>query len=167
MSESRMTSEVDFSAKPISFPFGSGGEMAIQKITGLELNSKLDGHHYVTYAELGFTPLKLYSESFSVEQSLLESFVERVNQQDQVGTLHPAFPISCVPSRCVRDSAGKRAFEKYLSSFLTMNNSVIGAKQIVIDLVTFELDSGLLKELERMDQTDVFISCERVFVVVE
>lgn len=75
-----------------------------------------------------------------LDLQVIEQFAERINQNNESGSLHPRAPISAVPKCFFRDYADSRnpqvlgEFRRHIAEFLDANRTTIHAKQLLVDL---------------------------------
>ena len=98
------------------------------------------GWHILTVAEAGFSMLDIYGRHHNqVSIEAIQRFADRVNDNDEAGSLHPQAPISAVPNRFFRDPPSVNDpktledFKRQLRDFLAVNNSIIRADRVLVD----------------------------------
>lgn len=109
--------------------------------------------HVLVVAEEGFSMLNGYTETRRPElRRLLSEFAEKINFEDEPGTLYPAASISAIPRRHFRAQAMQglgeprgrlppqsgeerlRDFRRHIASFLNANRRAIRASKVLVDL---------------------------------
>jgi hypothetical protein len=105
------------------------------------------GCHILTYAEEGFSPLSIYSQSYNLDATVIKEFAEAVNQRDESGSLLPGAPISAIPRRLIREYGPEvePALRDALKDFLKANRQHIHAKKIIIDFGTPHVGGPLFR----------------------
>ena len=98
------------------------------------------GWHILTVAEAGFSMLDVYGRhQHGLDIEVIRQFADRVNEQDEAGSLHPRAPISAVPRRFFReqenstDPAVVNNLKRCIVEFLAANQNTIHAQRILID----------------------------------
>ncbi len=98
------------------------------------------GWHILTVAEAGFSMLDIYGRNqHGLDIEVIRQFADRVNERDEVGSLHPYAPISAVPRRFFReqenssDPAVVDDLKRHIREFLVANQNTIHAQRILID----------------------------------
>ena len=100
---------------------------------------KQDGWHILTVAESGFSMLSGYASEYGIEGLALREFEERINHDNQSGSLYPKAPISALPRKYFRelsDSSDPSVLEEFathISEFLTANSKTIKSENLAID----------------------------------
>lgn len=70
---------------------------------------------------------------------VIRTFADRVNEDDEPGSLHPRAPISAIPRRFFRDQADSddlsalNEFKRHISEFIEANRKTIRASRILVD----------------------------------
>jgi len=98
------------------------------------------GWHILTVAEAGFSMLDIYGRhQHGLDIEIIRQFADRINEQDEAGSLHPRAPISAVPKRFFRepenscDPAVVNDLKRQILGFLIANQNTIHAQCILID----------------------------------
>lgn len=98
------------------------------------------GWHILTVAESGFSMLDIYGRhQHGLDSEIIRQFADRINEQDEAGSLHPRAPISAVPKRFFReqenssDPAVVKDLKRQILEFLIANQNTIHAQRILID----------------------------------
>lgn len=98
------------------------------------------GWHFLTVADAGFSMLDIYGRGqHGLKIEVIRKFADRVNQQDESGSLHPRAPISAVPRRFFRelenstDPSVLNAFKHHIAEFLAANKVKIRAQRVLVD----------------------------------
>jgi hypothetical protein len=120
--------------------------MNIRTITTIALPLNKDCH-ILTYAEEGFSPLSIYSQSYGLDSTVIKEFAEAVNQRDEAGSLLPRAPISAVPRPLIREfrPESKAALHHVLNDFLDANRRYMHARIIIIDFSTPNVSEPLFR----------------------
>ena len=139
--------------------------MKLKKLTTEEFRSLKEKFYCLTYAEDGFSPLTQFIKKFNVSAESITSFADQVNQRDDIGTLYPLAPVSCMPRKCVRDSLGYRDIPRHLLIFITENHNSIKSKNLVIDLGVPRLHRNVWVALEDSEFKGYFDAFDQVVVI--
>lgn len=107
--------------------------MNIKEINDFGGPLKDSGFHLLTFAETGFAVLSVCAEEFGIESNLIEEFSKKVNQKNEIGSMHPKAPISAIPRHCIRDDFDSVTLAEQIRGFLTVNKDQIKAKKLLID----------------------------------
>lgn len=98
------------------------------------------GWHILTVGESGFSMLDIYGRlQRGLDINVIRSFADRINQNDESGTLHPRAPISAIPCRFFRDQSGStdpivlNDFKHHITEFIEANRKTILASRILVD----------------------------------
>jgi len=98
------------------------------------------GWHTLTVAESGFSALIPYVESdFGLDPVIGAELADRINQQDEPGSLYPKAPISAIPCRYFREQADSEDpavmedFKRHISEFIEVNQTHIKAPRILVN----------------------------------
>jgi hypothetical protein len=96
--------------------------------------------HILTVAEAGFSMLDIYGrQQHGLDIETIRQFADRVNERDEVGSLHPRVPISAVPCRFFREQENSTdplvllGFKHHIVEFLGANRDTIRAQRILVD----------------------------------
>jgi hypothetical protein len=96
--------------------------------------------HILTVGEAGFSMLNVYGDHMhGVDSDIIRSFADRINRQDESGSLYPRAPISAIPKRFFRDILKKNIpkylneFKHHIIEFIEAYRSEIHARKILID----------------------------------
>jgi hypothetical protein len=98
-----------------------------------------NGTHLLTIAEDGFSCLGCYASDHDVDDIDTRTFVNKVNTQNESGSLHPIAPISAIPNKYFRelsdihDADVINEFKEHIKEFLKTNDTVIKSKNLIID----------------------------------
>jgi hypothetical protein len=92
-----------------------------------------DGYHILTFAETGFAMLSIYGELLGLDFDTINKFSNKVNNNDESGSLHPQASISAVPRRFIRDKEDRNALSKQIEYFLKANQETIKATKLLFD----------------------------------
>ena len=112
--------------------------MGIRRLRWAKLPFDREDTHFVTYAEIGFSPLSILTRD-KLSPRDVQAFADCVNQRNEMGSLHPRLPISAVPRNWIRGPRDDSALESSLREFLILNRSVLLAGTIVVDFGTPEV----------------------------
>lgn len=103
----------------------------------MSLSLVLDGYHVLTVAESGFSMLDLYGRKYRINRDATTLLADEVNGKDETGSLYPRAPISAVPRRFFRTETSSQLLfvelQRYVESFILLNQSQIMASQILVD----------------------------------
>jgi hypothetical protein len=98
------------------------------------------GWHILTVGEAGFSMLDIYGRlQRGLDTEAIRAFADRINENDEPGSLHPRVPISAIPRRFFRDQADVvdlavlNEFKRHISDFIEVNRTQIGASRILVD----------------------------------
>ncbi len=98
------------------------------------------GWHILTVGEAGFSMLDIYGRhQHGLDINVIRSFADRVNERDELGSLHPQAPISAIPHRFFRDQeksndfSALNEFKRHISEFIEANRKTIRASRILVD----------------------------------
>jgi len=98
------------------------------------------GWHILTVAESGFSALSHYVESeFGLDPVIGAELADRINQQDEPGSLYPKAPISAIPCRYFREQADSEDpavmedFKRHISEFIEVNQTHIKATRVLVN----------------------------------
>ena len=96
--------------------------------------------HILTVAEAGFSMLDIYGRlNRGLDIDVIRNFADRINKDDESGTLHPRAPISAVPCRFFRDQSDSidpsvlNDFKRHITEFIVANRKTILASLILVD----------------------------------
>ena len=98
-----------------------------------------DGWHLLTVAESGFSMLSGYAGECGIDDNDIRAFEERINSNNESGSLHPKAPISAIPNKFFRelsdttDTMVMNEFKKHIKDFLEANDNSIKSKNLMID----------------------------------
>ncbi len=92
-----------------------------------------DGYHILTFAETGFAMLSIYGELLGLDFDTINKFSNKVNNNDESGSLHPQASISAVPRRFIRDKEDRNALSEQIEYFLKANQETIKATKLLFD----------------------------------
>jgi hypothetical protein len=92
-----------------------------------------DDYHILTFAETGFAMLSIYGELFGLDFDTINKFSNKVNKNDELGSLHPQASISAVPRRFIRDEEDRNALSEQIEYFLKANQETIKATKLLFD----------------------------------
>lgn len=112
------------------------GSLRIVRIKWDALSDQIDGHHILTYAEDGFSPLDIHSRRMGIDREQIKAFATAVNIRAECGSMYPQAPISAVPRYMVRDQKDPGNLAASIGDFLKVNNSTIKAKKLIFDFRT-------------------------------
>lgn len=121
--------------------------------------------HILTYAEEGFSPLNLNSKHLEITKDQLVTFSNEVNARNELGSLYPVAPISAVPRSLIREQQDAGALSASIKEFYKINMSTIGAKKVIIDFRTPNLDQFVLKAIKlSLESPDVAFINELIVI---
>ena len=123
------------------------------------------GIHILTFAEEGFAPLNFHAKQFQIDKSSLVKFADAVNARDESGSLYPIAPISAIPRRIIREDRGFVELPRFLEEFNQVNSRLFSARKVIMDFVTNQLSTGVLKAMEAT-LPKLPESCVEEFVIV-
>jgi hypothetical protein len=96
--------------------------------------------HILTVGEAGFSMLDIYGRlQHGLDIDVIRNFADRINEDDESGTLHPRAPISAVPCRFFRDQSDSidpsvlNDFKRHITEFIEANRKTILASRILVD----------------------------------
>jgi len=99
-----------------------------------------EGWHFLTIADPGFSALVFCGEQeYGLERMDLNEFIDRINQSNESGSLHPKAPLSAIPCKYIRklsdstDPAVLEEFKTHIVEFLTVNSKTIKSENLAID----------------------------------
>ena len=92
-----------------------------------------DDYHILTFAETGFAMLSIYGELLGLDFDTINKFSDKVNNNDESGSLHPQASISAVPRRFIRDKEDRNALSEQIEYFLKANQETIKATKLLFD----------------------------------
>jgi hypothetical protein len=92
-------------------------------------------YHVLTEAHVGFSVLGSFGRAYKMDLGLLKKFAAEVNEKRDLGSLHPKFPLSALPTVYTRDDDPevRRRAIPLLREFLELNESTIKARKIIFD----------------------------------
>lgn len=122
--------------------------------------SKSSNYHILTIAEAGFSMLDIYGRHhYGVDIEIIRQFADRINTNNESGSLHPHIPISAIPRKYFRDHESTtdtnilKEFQSHIKDFLVANRTHIQATALLIDFhvsstnVPKQYINALLEEL--------------------
>ena len=96
--------------------------------------------HILTAGGTGFSMLDIYGRlERGLDIEVIRNFADRINEDDESGTLHPRAPISAVPQRFFRDQSDSidpsvlNDFKRHITEFIEANRRTILASRILVD----------------------------------
>ena len=107
-----------------------------------------DGHHVLTYAEEGFSPLTIHCEPMGISKVQQIAFCDRINQRFESGSLFPSAAISAVPRTVIRDRQDANALASHIADFLKTNMQTIKATKIIFDFRTPNVAAFVVAAIE-------------------
>jgi len=99
-----------------------------------------DGWHFLTVADPGFSALTSFAEEYGIDRMLMDEFIDKVNNTNQTGSLHPNAPLSAIPCKYIRELSNSSdqyvldEFKSHIDEFLSSNSKVIKSENLAIDL---------------------------------
>ena len=122
--------------------------------------------HLITYAETGFSALKMFADDAGVSHETLSEFVDQINRSDKSGSLYPDAEISAVPLQFIRSSCASLELEAHIEVLLRVNMRKIKASNLIFsfrdDVNSFVVDvcKSALKNMNDENIRNVVIYIE-------
>lgn len=101
--------------------------------------------HVLLVGEEGFSMLNIFAEHmYGIPRDVLIAFANKINDEDQTGTLYPAAPVSAIPRRYQRPDERRPGvgipnttmadFRRHIGEFVKANRLHIRATRVLVTL---------------------------------
>lgn len=140
-------------------------ELRVVRITQDVLSEPVEGHHVLTYAEVGFSPLDIHSRRMAIDREQVKAFATAINDRAECGSMFPQAPISAVPRYLVREQTNPGKLVASIGDFLKANHSAIKAKVLIFDFRTPSVPSFVIAALKEAIQKHGSCGLQEVLIL--